>query len=86
MGGAGIPATCCSEGRRWFPTTHSAGTWSADPMAEPPVKIDPLTVPMDVVPDDFDSASKRLTDPGAHPNCRRSKPIQVMKRSPQIRQ
>ena len=33
-----MPATRCSEG-------YSAGTWGADPLDRPPVKIDPPTTP-----------------------------------------
>ena len=38
-----------------FRRLTAQGPGAQIPMAEPPVKIDPFTVPMEVVPDDFDS-------------------------------
>ena len=38
-----------------FRPLTAQGRGAQIPIAEPPVKIDPLTVPMEVVPDDFDS-------------------------------
>ena len=51
-----MPATCCSTGCRRIPPTHSTGRGAQIPTAEPTVEIGPLTIPMEVVPNGFDTS------------------------------
>ena len=51
-----MPATCCSKSGRRFPTLTAQGRGAQIHLAEPTVEIDPLTIAMEVIPNDFDSS------------------------------